>query len=84
MHDESLDSRLEQIDLGSGSAFVGQSVADAAVCGRTGALLLAMRRPAGPFLANPAPDTPIDSGSVLIVLGTAEQLAAVRSHAGAT
>jgi voltage-gated potassium channel len=84
MHDESLDYRLEQIDIGSGSAFVGQSVADAAVCGRTGALLLAMRRPAGPFLANPAPDTPIDSGSVLIVLGTAEQLAAVRSHAGAT
>jgi voltage-gated potassium channel len=82
MHDETLDYRLEQIDIGPGSAFVGRPVDDAAIHDRTGALLLALRRPPGPFLANPTADTPIESGSVLIVLGTAAQLAAVRSHAG--
>lgn len=81
MHDDTLDYRLEQIDIGPGSALVERSVDDAAVRNRTGALLLALRRPAGPFLANPPPDTPIECGSVLIVLGTADQLAAVRSLA---
>jgi voltage-gated potassium channel len=78
MHDEALDYRIEQIDVGPGSALVEHSVADAAIRERTGALLLALRHPGGQFLANPAPDTPIKCGSVLIVLGTADQLAAVR------
>jgi voltage-gated potassium channel len=84
MHDESLDYRLEQVEIGAGSPLLGRTLHDAAIRHTTGALLLALRCPDGPFLANPDPNTPIEAHSVLIVLGTTGQLTAVRRRAGAT
>jgi voltage-gated potassium channel len=84
MHDESLDYRLEQVEIGAGSPLLGRTLHEAAIRRTTGALLLALRCPGGPFLANPDPNTPIEAHSVLIVLGTTGQLTAVRQRAGAT
>ena len=84
MHDESLDYRLEQVEIGAGSPLLGGTLHDAAIRRTTGALLLALRCPDGPFLANPDPNTPIEAHSVLIVLGTTGQLTAVRRRAAAT
>ena len=84
MHDESLDYRLEQVEIGAGSPLLGRTLHDAAIRRTTGALLLALRCPDGPFLANPDPNTPIEAHSVLIVLGTTGQLTAVRRRAAAT
>jgi len=84
MHDESLDYRLEQVEIGAGSPLLGRTLHDAAIRHTTGALLLALRCPDGPFLANPDPNTPIEAHSVLIVLGTTGQLTMVRQRAGAT
>ena len=84
MHDESLDYRLEQVEIGVSSPLLGRTLHDAAIRRTTGALLLALRCPDGPFLANPDPNTPIEAHSVLIVLGTTGQLTAVRRRAGAT
>ena len=84
MHDESLDFRIEQFEIGVSSPLLGRTLHDAAIRRRTGALLLALRCPDGPFLANPDPNTPIEAHSVLIVLGTTGQLTAVRQRAGAT
>lgn len=50
----------------------------------TGALVLALRGADGSFHTNPDPDTPVAAGQILIVIGTAEQLAKLRSLASAT
>ncbi|WP_024804132.1 TrkA family potassium uptake protein [Nocardia sp. BMG51109] len=78
MHDDALEYRIEEITIGSQSPLDGRSLADAAVRPSTGALVLALRTPGGRFVANPADDTAIIPGTVLIILGTPTQLAAVR------
>lgn len=78
MHDGTLDFRLEQFEVCPGSAQVGRSVRDLAGHLPSGALLLALRRPGRPFEANPDPDVVLEPGSVLIALGTAGDLEAVR------
>jgi len=83
MHDDELDYRLEQIEIGAESPLQGRTLRDGALYPRTGALLLALRTPDGHFLANPDPATPIRPGSVLIVLGTPAQLLDVRRLAHA-
>lgn len=78
MHDENLDYQLEESPVEPGSALTGLTVREADIRHTTGALLLALRRAGGAFLANPEPSTTLEAGMVLIALGTAEQLEAVR------
>ena len=80
MHDETLDYRIEQFEITPNSHLLGCSLRQAAIRQTTGALLLALRRPTGAFLANPPADTPIEAHAILIALGTPEQLDAVRQH----
>jgi voltage-gated potassium channel len=84
MHDDTHDYRLEQLEVGPGSPLAGRSLHDAGIQRSTGALVIAVRCPAGPFVANPDPETPIQPGSILIALGTPEDLAAVRRRVGHT
>ena len=74
MHDNSLEFRLEELAVPVTSVVAGQSIRDAHLRDRTGALVLAMRRPDGTFITNPAPETSIEAGHVLIVIGTPDQL----------
>jgi voltage-gated potassium channel len=83
MHDDDLDYRLEQIEIGTESPLQGRTLQDGALHERTGVLLLALRRPSGHFLANPDSTTLIEGGAVLITLGTPAQLIAARRLAGA-
>ncbi|WP_345415247.1 NAD-binding protein [Pseudonocardia xishanensis] len=76
-HDESLDYRIEEISVPPDSPVAGATVGDTAIRRTTGALLPALRRPGGPFLANPDSATTLQPGMVLIALGTAEQVAAL-------
>jgi voltage-gated potassium channel len=80
MHDGSLEFRLAEIAVEDGSPIVGQSLRDAHIRDRTGALVLAMRDGNGAFRTNPPPDTVIDAGEVLIAIGTVAQLKALRSE----
>lgn len=75
MHDGSLEFRLEELVIPSGSALAGRSLRDAHIRDRTGAMVLAIRRPDGSFLTNPEPATLLHAGEVLIAIGTREQLA---------
>ncbi len=82
MHDGSLEFRLAEVAVPEGSSVAGESLRDAHLRDRTGALVLAMRDSAGNFRTNPPPDTPIHPGEVLIAIGTAAQLAALRDEVG--
>jgi voltage-gated potassium channel len=77
MHDGSLEFRLEEVAIPTDCEIAGQSLRDAHIRDRTGALVLAIRRSDGSFLTNPDPATTIDSDVVLITVGTREQQTAL-------
>ena len=80
MHDGSLEFRLAEINVHPGSPLAGRSLRDAHLRDLTGALVLAMRDADGAFRTNPPPDTRIEPGEVLIAIGTAAQLKALRAE----
>ena len=72
MHDGRLEFRLEEAEVAPGSAAVGSTIAS--VRADTGALVLAVRSPAGGFATNPAQDVCLQAGQVVIAVGTRAQL----------
>jgi len=77
MHDRGLQFRLEEILVPAHSSIAGQSIRDAHLRDRTGALVLALRDEDGQFTTNPSPDTSIQPGQVLIAIGTPTELDAL-------
>jgi voltage-gated potassium channel len=77
MHDRGLQFRLEELSVPQRSSIAGQSIRDAHLRDRTGALVLALRGEDGAFLTNPSPDTTIRAGEVLIAIGTPGELDAL-------
>jgi voltage-gated potassium channel len=53
---------------------VGETLREAKLRSRTGALVLAIRRQDGTLIGGPTADTPLMEGDLLICMGTAEQL----------
>jgi voltage-gated potassium channel len=78
MHDGSLQFRLEEVEVAVGSPLAGETLRSARVHDRTGTLVLAMRHPDRAFRTNPPPTAEIVGGEVLIVIGDAEQVGALR------
>jgi voltage-gated potassium channel len=81
MHDGSLEFRLEEVPVRTGSQLVGRTLLDIDVGGSTGALVLALRTIDGTFVTNPPGDARVEDGCVLIAIGTQPQLAALRKVA---
>ena len=81
MHDGTLEFRLEELTVSAASSLSGSSLRSAQLRDRTGALVLAVRRPAGVFITNPSPEDVIEAGDILISVGTAEQLATLAEFA---
>jgi voltage-gated potassium channel len=77
MHDHSLEFRLEEVRVPSGSVVAGQSIRDAHLRDRTGALVLAIRHEDGSFNTNPSPAETVEEGHVLIAIGTPSELTAL-------
>lgn len=69
--------RLEQVVVPAESPVAGHRVGECRLRERTGALVLALRRPDGEFDSNPGADAVLSAGATLIVIGTAEQLASL-------
>jgi voltage-gated potassium channel len=83
MHDRSIEFRLEEVVVGEGSPLGGCTIRQAQIRDRTGALVLAVRESNGQFITNPTPDTRLESGHVLIAIGTEDQLLALADAARA-
>jgi len=79
MHGTDVEFRLEEVELTPGSPIGGQTLRDAHVRDRTGALVLALRDPHGAFTTNPPPETVMQAGHILIAIGTPTQLAALEN-----
>ena len=67
------------------SPLVGATLGEAHLRASTGALVLSMRNPDGSFTTNPASDTALSDGQILIAIGTEAQLDSLRraSNGGA-
>ena len=77
VHDGSLEYQLEEIRLPPNSPLTGTTLGEAHLRARTGALVLALRKPDGTFLSNPGPGVVLDPGVTLIAIGTGEQFEAL-------
>jgi voltage-gated potassium channel len=80
MHDGTLEFRLEELAVAAGSPLAGHTLRSAQLRERTGALVLAIRRPESGFVTNPSPEDVIEAGDVLISVGTADQLEALARY----
>ena len=79
MHGTDIEYRLEEVELSPASPIAGQTLRDAHVRDRTGALVLALRSPQGDFATNPPPETVMEAGHILIAIGTTAQLTALEN-----
>ena len=68
------DLRFEEIVVDHTSRQTGRSIKDLDVRGRTGALIIALRKRDGTFDTTPNPDALIDDGDVMICVGTPSEL----------
>lgn len=83
LHDEEVDYRIEQVRVPDGSALAGRPIGDIDVTGRSGAQLLAVRRPRqGAFVPNPPATMVVEAGSTLIVFGDPRQVLALHGLVG--
>ncbi len=71
--------RIEEATVEPGSSLVGTTLAEAAIRNRFGMTVLALSRNNGPWIYNPDPNEKILESTVLVVLGSVEQVAALRA-----
>ncbi len=74
--------RLEETDIPESSSLVGRSLAEAKIPQRTGLIVMSVRHRRGGSTAthNPGPETRLEAGDVLIVLGRQEQAQQLRDY----
>lgn len=79
-----IEVRLEQAAIPPGSHFAGQSLAELRIPQRTGLIVLALQRPTAgtPPIYNPGPETQLEAGDTMIVMGSSEQIDQLREYAG--
>ncbi len=75
MHSEELMMLMEEISVGDEASLVGKTLGKTNIKSVTGANILAIKKEAdGKMIVNPASNTKINGGDLLIALGTKEQL----------
>lgn len=74
---------LEQVTVGAASKLAGSTLAEAAIPGRVGLVVVAVRRAGaepGATILNPGAATRIEAGDDLVVFGDEEQVRALRGY----
>jgi voltage-gated potassium channel len=74
--------RVEEAPVAASSHLDGRQIEEGEVSRRTGALLVAIRKPDGSFEFNPPGGREIRAGEVLVAIGNPQQIAALRKLAG--
>lgn len=78
---QGVEFRLQEVELCLGSCFVGQTIAEARIRETTGAQVVAILNPDATVDANPSATTRLVPGQRLVVLGSADQVAALSEQA---
>jgi voltage-gated potassium channel len=82
MRDKRAAYRVEEVTVGTGSTLCEQTLRDADIHARFGMQVIACRdRDADPWTYNPEPGQKLRSGTVLVVVGSADQVRELREKA---
>lgn len=73
-HGDAVEYRLQELEVTAACSFVGKDIRESHVRDLTGVYILAIHSKEGGLNTNPAPETVIDEGDRLVVLGTTVQL----------
>ena len=79
---DNLELNMEQIKIGKSADLSGKSLVDAALRQRFGVVVVAIQRADGRMEFNPEPETPMQPGDHLVVLGKTENLRELAAAAG--
>lgn len=79
LYDEQHDVAVEEVVVRPDSPMVGKSLRDLGDGDGRRSLIIAIRGPEGRYHTNPAPDTKLPGASVIIALGSAEELHHLRT-----
>ncbi|TML38670.1 MAG: potassium channel protein [Actinobacteria bacterium] len=71
------DLRFEELEVPAGWAQAGKTIGELRIRGKTGAVIVAVRKRDGHFETTPDPDLPLEAGDVMIAAGTDEELRAL-------
>jgi voltage-gated potassium channel len=69
-----LELQIEEAELRTGSTLVGDSLKTSPIKSELGIIVVAIKKPDGKMVFNPAPETVLESGDVLISIGHRQQL----------
>jgi voltage-gated potassium channel len=78
LRDKNKNLRLEEVGIPDASWFVGRMLKDTPIRRETKLLVVAVRGSDRTFVYNPEPDTVLDRGTTLIVLGEADAVVKLR------
>ena len=78
LRDKDRNLRLEEVVIPPGSSFVGQALKETPIRQRTRLLVVATRSPDRSFTYNPDPNTVLEEGTTLIVMGETESVLKLR------
>ena len=79
---DNLELNMEQVRIGESAELAGKSLIDAALRQRFGVVVVAIQRADGKMEFNPEPETPMQPGDHLVVLGRTENLRELAAAAG--
>ncbi len=79
---EHLELQIEETEVKPGSTLSGQTLKDSPVRSELGIIIVAVKKPDGKMLFNPAPELVIESRDLLITLGHRQQLDRLEVMAG--
>jgi len=74
MHSEHLELNLGEFKVEERSKLVNRSLGEAQIRQNSGAYILSIRKPTGNFVLQPVADTIVETGDVLVAIGTPQQL----------
>ncbi len=72
--DESVDIQIEELRVGPNSRMVGMIMKDSGIRQDYDLMIMVIRKPDGTMIFNPKADTKIESGDVMVVVGTAKSI----------
>lgn len=73
--------RIDEVALTGNATMVGKSLKEAGIRERFGMTVLALRESTNPWIYNPEPTVVLQGGMIMVVLGSREQVAALRAEA---
>ena len=79
---DNLDLNMEQVQIGTDTALAGRTIVQANLRQRFGVVVVGIQRASGAMEFNPSPETAMQVGDYLVVLGQAKNLRELEAVAG--